>query len=139
MGPDGQLLGPGLGPPVPLEIEDRSLAVGESHLSHPATMAAPDQALRRPVCLGRRRRPARGADFARPGPGEATAGRPRRASTPAPRGAHSRLEVMERPSFRVSIANFREYDAPFFTKVRMAFANNMIKLRTRSEERRVGK
>ncbi|HLY83852.1 MAG TPA: hypothetical protein VKQ71_12745 [Acidimicrobiales bacterium] len=39
---------------------------------------------------------------------------------------------MERPSFRVSIANFREYDAPFFTRVRMAFANNMIKLRTRS-------
>jgi len=35
-------------------------------------------------------------------------------------------------SFRVSLNNFRSYDAPFHEKVRMAIANNLIKLRTRS-------
>ena len=39
---------------------------------------------------------------------------------------------MEKPSIRRSLANFREYDAPFATKVRMAFTNNMTKLRSRS-------
>jgi hypothetical protein len=36
------------------------------------------------------------------------------------------------PSFRTTIKNFREYDAPFTTKVRMTFSNNWKKLRTRS-------
>ena len=39
---------------------------------------------------------------------------------------------MERPSIRASLANFREYDAPFATKVKMVFANNAKKFRTRS-------
>ncbi|MGH9125337.1 MAG: hypothetical protein ACRDZ8_11515 [Acidimicrobiales bacterium] len=39
---------------------------------------------------------------------------------------------MPRPSFRVSIANFRDYDAPLPTKIRMAFANNWKKVVTRS-------
>ncbi len=36
---------------------------------------------------------------------------------------------MGRPSMRASIANFRDYDAPFATKVRLLFANNLTKLR----------
>ena len=36
------------------------------------------------------------------------------------------------PSFRATLANFRTYDAPIPTKVRMAFSNNWKKLRTRS-------
>jgi hypothetical protein len=39
---------------------------------------------------------------------------------------------VDKPSFRVSLANFRDYDAPFTTKVKMAAANNLKKLRTRS-------
>jgi hypothetical protein len=33
---------------------------------------------------------------------------------------------------RVSLANFRDYDAPFLEKVRLAMANNLTKLRTGS-------
>ena len=33
---------------------------------------------------------------------------------------------------RVSLANFRDYDAPFLEKVRLAIANNLTKLRTGS-------
>jgi hypothetical protein len=35
-------------------------------------------------------------------------------------------------SIRQSIRNFKEYDAPFGTKLRMALGNNMTKMRTRS-------
>ena len=35
-------------------------------------------------------------------------------------------------SFKISLQNFRDYDAPFATKVRMAMSNNLKKLRTRS-------
>jgi hypothetical protein len=38
----------------------------------------------------------------------------------------------EEPSARTSWNNFRTYDAPFATKVRMAVSNNLKKLRTRS-------
>jgi hypothetical protein len=37
-----------------------------------------------------------------------------------------------RPSLRDTIANFRTYDAPVVDKIRMAFANNLKKMRTRS-------
>jgi hypothetical protein len=30
------------------------------------------------------------------------------------------------------MANFRDYDAPFATKVKLVFTNNLIKLRTHS-------
>jgi hypothetical protein len=40
--------------------------------------------------------------------------------------------VMERPSVRVSIANFRDYDAPFATKLKLVLANNLTKLRNHS-------
>jgi hypothetical protein len=36
-------------------------------------------------------------------------------------------------SFRVFLELFREYDAPFLTKLRMAVHNNMIKARTRKD------
>ncbi len=36
---------------------------------------------------------------------------------------------MAGPSLRDLITNFREYDAPFTTKVRMALRNTAIKLR----------
>jgi hypothetical protein len=39
---------------------------------------------------------------------------------------------MEQPSFRRSLANFRDHDAPLAAKVRMVLANNLTKLRTRS-------
>jgi hypothetical protein len=39
---------------------------------------------------------------------------------------------MPRGSLSASIANFRTYDAPFATKVRMTFSNNWKKLRTHS-------
>jgi len=39
---------------------------------------------------------------------------------------------MGRPSIRVSIANFRDYDAPLATRLRLVVANNLTKLRTRS-------
>ena len=39
---------------------------------------------------------------------------------------------MGRPSFRVSIANFRDYDAPLAEKVRLVVANNLTKIRTHS-------
>ena len=39
---------------------------------------------------------------------------------------------MDKPSFRVTLANFKDYDAPFATKVKMAAANNLKKLRTKS-------
>jgi hypothetical protein len=42
------------------------------------------------------------------------------------------LRAVEKPSIRASLANFREYDAPFATKLRMLVSNNMKKMRTRS-------
>jgi hypothetical protein len=36
------------------------------------------------------------------------------------------------PSFRDLIANFREYDAPLATRVRLALRNTGLKLRQRS-------
>jgi hypothetical protein len=39
---------------------------------------------------------------------------------------------MDKPSLRVSLANFRDYDAPLATKLRMVVTNNLIKARTRS-------
>jgi hypothetical protein len=39
---------------------------------------------------------------------------------------------VDRPSFRASLANFRTYDAPLLEKVRLAIANNLIKVRTGS-------
>ena len=39
---------------------------------------------------------------------------------------------MDRPSIRVSIANFRDYDAPLATKLKLVVANNLTKLRTHS-------
>jgi len=40
---------------------------------------------------------------------------------------------VEQPSIRASLANFRDYEAPFATKVRLMLANNFTKLRTRSQ------
>jgi hypothetical protein len=39
---------------------------------------------------------------------------------------------MSEPSMRQSWENFRNYDAPFATKVRLVLANNLKKARTRS-------
>jgi hypothetical protein len=39
---------------------------------------------------------------------------------------------MANSSFHDMIANFREYDAPLPTKLRLALSNTLIKLRTRS-------
>jgi len=39
---------------------------------------------------------------------------------------------MDRPSLRASLANFRDYDAPLATKLRLLVTNNLTKLRTRS-------
>ena len=39
---------------------------------------------------------------------------------------------MSSPSFRALITNFREYDAPLATKIRLALRNTAIKLRQRS-------
>lgn len=36
-----------------------------------------------------------------------------------------------RPSPRAALSNWSRYDAPFFTKLRLAARNNWIKLRTR--------
>ena len=36
------------------------------------------------------------------------------------------------PSFRASLANWREWDGPFAEKVRLTIKNNLIKARTRS-------
>jgi hypothetical protein len=40
---------------------------------------------------------------------------------------------MERPSIRTAFRNFREYDAPIGTKLRMTVSNNLTKLRTRQD------
>ncbi len=37
-----------------------------------------------------------------------------------------------RPSLRAVVSNFREYDAPFATRVRLLLRNNWKKVRTRS-------
>lgn len=42
-------------------------------------------------------------------------------------------ERPQRPSFGALVTNWREYDASFITKVRMAASNNWRKLRTRSD------
>jgi hypothetical protein len=42
------------------------------------------------------------------------------------------VQAVTRPSLRVSIANFRDYDASLLTKVRLVVANNLIKVRTKS-------
>jgi len=39
---------------------------------------------------------------------------------------------MANSSFHDTVANFREYDAPLPTKLRLALSNTLIKLRTRS-------
>ncbi|HEX3539822.1 MAG TPA: hypothetical protein VHT75_05200 [Acidimicrobiales bacterium] len=39
---------------------------------------------------------------------------------------------MSKPSMRATIANFREYDAPLATKLKLFVANNLIKIRTHS-------
>jgi len=39
--------------------------------------------------------------------------------------------MQRRPSFRAVISNWRTYDAPFWTKLRLAARNNWTKLRTR--------
>jgi len=39
----------------------------------------------------------------------------------------------EKPSISQSLKNFRTYDAPLATKMRMAFSNNLKKLRTRKD------
>ena len=39
---------------------------------------------------------------------------------------------MSSPSLRALIANFREYDAPLTTKVRLAWRNTLLKVRQRS-------
>jgi len=39
---------------------------------------------------------------------------------------------MSRPSLRVSIANFRDYDAPLSEKLKLLVSNNLTKIRTRS-------
>ena len=44
----------------------------------------------------------------------------------------SELNVMANSSFHDTVANFREYDAPLPTKLRLALSNTLIKLRTRS-------
>ena len=38
-----------------------------------------------------------------------------------------------RDELKASLANFRDYDAPFATKVRMVIANNLKKARTRQD------
>ena len=40
---------------------------------------------------------------------------------------------VERPSIRTAFANFRGYDAPFLTKLRMSARNTWIKARTRKD------
>ena len=37
----------------------------------------------------------------------------------------------EQPSIRTSIENFRRYDAPLATKLRMLVGNNLVKFRNR--------
>ena len=39
--------------------------------------------------------------------------------------------VADEPSIRASLRNFREYDAPLATKLRLLVRNNLIKARTR--------
>jgi hypothetical protein len=41
--------------------------------------------------------------------------------------------MSEEQGIRQSIRNFREYDAPFLTKMRMVVGNNLTKLRTRKD------
>jgi hypothetical protein len=38
-----------------------------------------------------------------------------------------------RPSPRQALRNFRDYDAGFFTKMRMSLGNTWIKIRTRKD------
>jgi hypothetical protein len=40
--------------------------------------------------------------------------------------------MSDEQGFKISLQNFRDYDAPFATKVRMAIANNLKKARTHS-------
>jgi hypothetical protein len=40
-------------------------------------------------------------------------------------------DAVTRPSLGAFFGNFRDYDAPLATKVRMVLRNNAIKLRTR--------
>jgi hypothetical protein len=39
--------------------------------------------------------------------------------------------MADEPSIRTSLRNFREYDAPLTTKLRMLVQNNLTKARTR--------
>jgi hypothetical protein len=40
-------------------------------------------------------------------------------------------EPVAKPNVRVALSNWRTYDAPVGTKLRMVFTNNLTKLRTR--------
>jgi hypothetical protein len=40
-------------------------------------------------------------------------------------------ESAQKPSFAASRSNWSSYDAPFATKLRMAVANNLLKVRRR--------
>jgi len=42
-------------------------------------------------------------------------------------------EPRPKPSPKVAISNFRGYDAPFFSKLRMTVQNNMTKIRKRQD------
>jgi len=42
-------------------------------------------------------------------------------------------EPRPKPSFGAVLANWKTYDAPFTTKARLVFANNLTKIRTRKD------
>jgi hypothetical protein len=42
------------------------------------------------------------------------------------------VAVSDRPSMRASIHNFRDYDAPLSTRLKLLVTNNLIKIRTHS-------
>lgn len=58
--------------------------------------------------------------------------RARPADTPTPPFPPT-IATVSRPSARAFFTNFRTYDAPFTEKVRLAFRNNAIKMRQRSD------
>jgi len=43
------------------------------------------------------------------------------------------MSTNPRPSFRAAFSNWRAYDAPFATRLRMALRNNWTKARRRSD------
>jgi hypothetical protein len=46
--------------------------------------------------------------------------------------AHNHPHEHIQPSAKAVFTNFRDYDAPFFTKVGLFFRNNFVKLRSHS-------